>query len=196
MRPLAAYSAVHFALGATLWVLGMVRDSLALAGFGFLVVFDMMGLVNAVATQWLDEARVQRTDDAMRGASVDELKRPFGVRRIETLLDFSLVVYLLFAGIYMCKENVEHALLASSAPHEEDRAGIVLPRLVLAAALLLCVGTNVVLRNHARLASACGMSLDAGVGLDGKRSRGRHARHASVLTLPFAVSGTLSLIHI
>ena len=42
MYSLVAFSTVHFGLGATLWVMGQLRDSLALTGFGFLVVFDTL----------------------------------------------------------------------------------------------------------------------------------------------------------
>lgn len=172
---LCVYSLVHISLGAVLWVLGQIRDSLALVGIGFLLVFDTMGLGIALWRYRSIKMQLKNTTDSFR--------LPFGPHRFETLLDFSLVLYLFFSGIYMCMENAEHALLASSAPHEEDRAGLILPRTVLAVAVLLCVGTNVVLRNHDRLAAACGMSLDAGDSLDG-RPRRSHARHVSVLARP------------
>ncbi|WFD26301.1 hypothetical protein MNAN1_001280 [Malassezia nana] len=175
---LTILAVLDFGLGAVLWVLGQVRDSLALVGFGFLLVFDALGIVHAMIMQ-----RAQR-------AVANELLRPFGVRRFETLLDFTLVVYLLFAGIYMCKENAEHALLASSAPHEEDRAGLSLPILPLALVWLVCVMTNVLLKNHQRLSMACGMCLDAGDTLDGRPQRS-HARHVSVLTRPMLAAGPL-----
>ena len=173
MYTLAAFSAVHFCLGAALWVIGQLRDSLALTGFGFLLVFDTLGLVNAMCKY--------RT----KSAAAEPLRRPFGMHRFESLLDFTLVLYLFFAGMYMCKENAEHALLASSAPHEEDRAGLVLPLGVLVLALGMCIGTNVVLRNHERLGMACGMGLDGWQeSLDGRPRRPAHARHVSVLVRP------------
>lgn len=173
MYSLAAFSTVQFGLGATLWVMGQLRDSLALTGFGFLVVFDTLGLVNAICKY--------RT----KSAPTEPLRRPFGMHRFESLLDFTLVLYLFFAGMYMCKENAEHALLASSAPHEEDRAGLVLPLGVLVLALGMCFGTNVVLRNHERLGMACGMGLDGWhESLDGRPRRPSHTRHMSVLVRP------------
>lgn len=92
----------------------------------------------------------------------------------------------------MCKENVEHALLAASLPHEEDREGTQLPVVLLLLTTVLIVFTNVVLRNHARIAAACAMSIDNGVGLDGTNARqSRHARHTSVLPMPTLARGPL-----
>ena len=179
MPMLATLAVVDFGLGAVLWVIGQVRDSLALVGFGFLLVFDTLGIINAILTE-----RVQRSN------SLQVLQRPFGLRRFETLLDFTLVVYLLFAGIYMCKENAEHALLASSAPHEEDRAGVSLPTVTLGLVWLVCFMTNAVLKNHQRISMACGMSFDAGDTLDGRPQR-THARHVSVLARPIIAAGPL-----
>lgn len=102
------------------------------------------------------------------------------------------MVFLMFSGIYMCKENVEHALLAASLPHEEDREGTQLPVVLLLLTTVLIVFTNVVLRNHARIAAACAMSIDNGVGLDGTNARqSRHARHTSVLPMPTLARGPL-----
>lgn len=179
MPMLATLAVMDFGLGAVLWVLGQVRDSLALVGFGFLMVFDTLGIINAMLVQ-----RMHRTDAS------HAQQRPFGVRRFETLLDFTLVVYLLFAGIYMCKENAEHALLASSAPHEEDRAGLSLPVATLGLVWLVCFMTNAVLKNHQRISLACGMSFDGGDTLDGRPQRS-HARHVSVLTRPILAAGPL-----
>lgn len=102
------------------------------------------------------------------------------------------MVFLMFSGIYMCKENVEHALLAASLPHEEDREGTQLPVILLLLSVVLILFTNVVLRNHARIAAACAMSIDNGVGLDGTNARqSRHARHTSVLPMPTLARGPL-----
>lgn len=199
LGPLALFCSAYVVIGAALWVLGLVRDSLALVGLGFLLVFDALGLLSTAWMQVLDTARRSQVDAARQStlaasapASTTSIKRPFGLRRLETLLDFSLVVYLLFAGIYMCKENVEHALLAASVPHEEDREGIVLPTLLLILAILIALFTTVALRNHARLAAACGMSIESNVGLDGMQGRKlRHSRHTSVLPVPALASGPL-----
>lgn len=37
--------------------------------------------------------------------------------RIETLMTYAQSVYLLFASVYVCKETVEHLLLASGEGH-------------------------------------------------------------------------------
>lgn len=43
----------------------------------------------------------------------------FAIRnsRIETLMTYAQSVYLLFASVYVCKETVEHLLLASGEGH-------------------------------------------------------------------------------
>lgn len=179
---LLGYSAIHFSVGVVLWVLGQVRDSLALVGFGLLMVFDTLGLIHAaISPLWASTTSDEKS-----------LQRPYGLLRVETLYDFSAVVYLLFAGIYMCKENAEHALLASSSPHEEDRDGLHLPSLLLCLVLLLCIGTNVVLRNHARLAAACGINNEAvNTNLDGRHTKRTHTRNTSVLARPIMAAGPM-----
>ncbi|WFD32250.1 hypothetical protein MSPP1_003294 [Malassezia sp. CBS 17886] len=192
--PFLALCAAHAALGSALWVFGLVRDSLALVGLGFLVVFDVLNLLTTGYTQRLEDVRRATGSAGMHaGAAPDgasSCAHPYSHVRMEALLDFSLIVYLMFAGLYMCKENAEHALLASSAPHEEDREGIVLPALPLALVFGMVVLTNVVLRSHARLAAACGLGLEAGTGLDGARAS-RHSRHTSVLAAPVLAAGPL-----
>lgn len=85
MRPLVLFCAAYTALGAGLWVMGLVRDSLALVGLGFLVVFDGLSVLSTVWMQALEVARRKRLDaeqgDASAGAAVSapvDLKRPFG----------------------------------------------------------------------------------------------------------------------
>ena len=195
VRPLIPFCVLHFVLGSALWVFGAVRDSLALVGFGYLVVFDTFGLLSTLATLTFDAAWTQHVDAARMaqlGRERDgvgevpqpaDLRRPYGTRRIETLLFFSEMVYLLFAGMYMCKENVEHALLAANLPHTEDREGVVLPFWVLLLAVTACVFTNVGLRNHGNLAAACGI---------GARPRAaEHGRNKSVLAAPAIPAGAL-----
>lgn len=85
MRPLVLFCAAYTALGAGLWVIGLVRDSLALVGLGFLVVFDGLSLLSTVWMQALDVARRKRLEVEQSNASASEtitapmdLKRPFG----------------------------------------------------------------------------------------------------------------------
>ncbi|WFD43057.1 hypothetical protein MPSI1_001709 [Malassezia psittaci] len=199
-RSLLFFAIAYSVLGAILWVTGLVRDSLALVGLGFLVVFDAVGLLTTIWLQHIEASRRKQTDpqtlDSQTGSGSEKLladiKRPYGLRRLETLSDFSLMVFLMFSGIYMCKENVEHALLAASLPHEEDREGMTLPIWLLIVSVTMSLFTSVVLRNHARLAAACGMSIENGVGLDGTIARqARHSRHTSVLPMPTMARGPL-----
>ncbi|WFD07147.1 hypothetical protein MVES1_002505 [Malassezia vespertilionis] len=199
---MSTYCTLHLVLGATIWLLGLVNDSLGLVGLGFMFVFDALGLLSTTWMRVLD-AKAQRetiqhqmtvlAEDTAASPTTAEIAQPFGLRRLETLLDFSLVVYLLFAAIYMCKENLEHALLAAGQPHEEDRQGIHLPVFILLAAMVMTIFTNGLLRCHARLATACGMGLDPRLGLDGlstRKSR-NHARNTSVLSAPLVAAGPL-----
>ncbi|WFC98964.1 hypothetical protein MYAM1_001698 [Malassezia yamatoensis] len=199
-RRMPSELANRIVLGTVLWVTGLVRDSLALVGLGFLVVFDAVGLLTTIWLQHIEASRRKQMDsqmlDSQTGSGsenlVAEIKRPYGLRRLETLSDFSLMVFLMFSGIYMCKENVEHALLAASLPHEEDREGMTLPIWLLVVSVAMSLFTSVVLRNHARLAAACGMSIENGVGLDGTSARQtRHSRHTSVLPMPTMARGPL-----
>lgn len=194
---------IPFALGATVWVLGQIIDSLALVGLGYLVVFDTFGLLSTLTSHTLDALWTWRMDNARisqmaadtRGDAEPsarpstDLRRPFGVRRIETLLFFSECVYLIFAGVYMCKENVEHALLAANVPHKEDRDGVHLPIIVLALVCVLLSVTNVYLRNHGNLAAACGLRNDARS--QETTMRREHARRKSMLSGPTLHAGPL-----
>lgn len=93
MRPLVLFCMAYIALGAALWVIGLVRDSLALVGLGFLVVFDGLGLLCTAWMQVLEAARRKRVDaermealsNPKQEAAPMDVKRPFGyVSRIDT----------------------------------------------------------------------------------------------------------------
>lgn len=174
--PLVIFGSLHMTLGFSLWVYGQVRDSLALVGLGFLVVFDALGVLSLVSSYaleaaWLSSVDSARVSDHPPGA----LRRPYGVRRMETFMYFCELVYLLFAGMYMCKENLEHALMAANLPHAEDREGIVLPRVLLVVTTLACITTSYFLRNHGALAAASGVK---------EQRKNAHSRSKSVLGAP------------
>lgn len=86
IRPLVLFCGAYLALGAGLWVIGLVRDSLALVGLGFLIVFDGLGMLCTVWMQITEVARRNRADserrEALTGAALSpvshDLKRPFG----------------------------------------------------------------------------------------------------------------------
>lgn len=182
-RPLLVFGLVHVVLGASLWMSGQAGDSLAMTGLGYLVVFDASGVLNAVATEWLAER--------WRNGSGHRLRRPYGPHRIETVLQFSQAIFLLFAAIYVCKESIEHALLeGADEHHDEDDSGLNLPHLLLFVATGACYFSNLVLHNHARLVAACGISTAANEATQQTSAR-RHGRKTSVLADPSTLAGPL-----
>ncbi|KAK7049399.1 hypothetical protein VNI00_006000 [Paramarasmius palmivorus] len=106
-----AFALVQFVLGASLWVSGQQNGSLAATGLGYWVVYDAFGVsVEHVLPGYLS-----------RQEQVSPRKRYYGNARIETVLQFSQSVYLMFAAVYICKETVEHVLLSAgpaSGEHE------------------------------------------------------------------------------
>ena len=49
------------------------------------------------------------------------LTHGFSNTRIETLMAYAQSVFLLFASVYVCKETVEHVLLASGEGHHHHQ---------------------------------------------------------------------------
>ncbi|CAL1709761.1 unnamed protein product [Somion occarium] len=98
---------LQFALGAALWISGQQTGSLACTGLGYWVVFDSFGIaLGSVVPSWLAKP-------SMKNPS----RRPFGNARLETLLIYAQSIYLVFAAVYVCKETLEHFLLASGEGH-------------------------------------------------------------------------------
>ncbi|CAD6954268.1 unnamed protein product [Tilletia controversa] len=136
LRPQLIFALAHLTLGASLWVSGQARDSLAVTGLGYLVVFDALGVINPVCAAWmtgLEGARRRRKAEekalgspfrASGPVKEGDVRRPYGAHRTSTLLHFTQAIYLLFSAIYVCKESVEHALLhpsgAVSIPAQND----------------------------------------------------------------------------
>ncbi|KAG2337274.1 hypothetical protein BDR05DRAFT_848702, partial [Suillus weaverae] len=89
---------LQFCLGGLVWVRGQAIGSLACTGLGYWVVFDAFGI-------------------AVGGPLLGRSKASFGSARTQTTLLFAQCVYLMFAGVYVAKEAVEHILL--SAGHGE-----------------------------------------------------------------------------
>ncbi|KAF8452847.1 hypothetical protein L210DRAFT_3639296 [Boletus edulis BED1] len=88
----------QFALGALLWTRGQSIGSLACTGLGYWVVFDALGVAGPVIV-------ARRMGGKMNGM--------YGLARRATTLLFAQCVYLMFAGIYVAKEAVEHLLLSA-----------------------------------------------------------------------------------
>ncbi|KAL9935679.1 hypothetical protein V8E36_005256 [Tilletia maclaganii] len=125
LRPQLLFALAHLSLGAALWVSGQARDSLAVTGLGYLVVFDALGVLNPVGAAWMnglegarrrqkaEEKAVSRPYSGSSSVKEGDVRRPFGAHRTSTLLHFTQAIYLLFSALYVCKESVEHALLHS-----------------------------------------------------------------------------------
>jgi Cation efflux family len=190
-RPILIFGTFHFVLGAILWMKGQSGDSLAMTGLGYLVVFDAFGVLNSVASEWLIEQwRREKASVHAHGHS-KKFAKPYGPHRIETLLQFSQTIYLLFAAIYVCKESVEHALLEGHEEehHEQDEIGLHLPQVTLLITTAACIFSNMVLQNHVKLVAACGFSTAASEATSANRRRGGHGRQASVLADPSVMAG-------
>ncbi|KAG0147474.1 hypothetical protein CROQUDRAFT_656033 [Cronartium quercuum f. sp. fusiforme G11] len=87
--------------GIILWLSG----SIAHIGLGYLIVSDAMWLT------WLNLYEPKHTS----------LRRPFGSGRDKVLARFTRSIYLLFAGMYICKETLELNILSHS--HHQASVG-------------------------------------------------------------------------
>ncbi|KAH0831311.1 hypothetical protein J3R83DRAFT_13955 [Lanmaoa asiatica] len=155
-------ASAQFALGALLWTRGQSIGSLACTGLGYWVVFDALGVAGPVII-----AR------QMRG----KMNGMYGPARRGTTLLFAQCVYLMFAGVYVAKEAVEHLLLsaggnthghghgggavrgASDGHHHHwgdenpETLGLRFPVLLICLVLLSLVGTSAVFGQHEVLVS-------------------------------------------
>ncbi|KAL8287327.1 hypothetical protein RQP46_003779 [Phenoliferia psychrophenolica] len=171
---------IQIALGATLWISGQSRESLAVTGLGYLVVFDGLAGVSRVLVEgakgvenmWLMWAGGRVVDKGVR--------LPFGNQRLVTLSHFSQAIYLLFSAVYVCKESVEHVLLLHGGTEAEGAhgaghgmghgdsggggsssgldSGISLPVFFLALSALCSLISAIALSNHQGLSDAVGPS--------------------------------------
>lgn len=89
---------LQLCLGGLVWVRGQAIGSLACTGLGYWVVFDAFGI-------------------AVGGPLLGRSKGGFGTARTQTTLLFAQCVYLMFAGVYVAKEAVEHILLSAGHGH-------------------------------------------------------------------------------
>ena len=106
----------QFALGALLWARGQSIGSLACTGLGYWVVFDALGVAGPV----IIARQVGGKVNGMYGWArliyrlSDATERiEFSPARRATTLLFAQCVYLMFAGVYVAKEAVEHLLLSA-----------------------------------------------------------------------------------
>ncbi|KAF9431003.1 Endoplasmic reticulum zinc transporter [Podila epigama] len=80
----------------------------ALTGLGYVLLFDAFGVLNIFISN------VISTDTNMKQSTV---KHPFGIERFEVLFGLFNAIYLLFIGMNMLKESLEHLML------EDDHHG-------------------------------------------------------------------------
>ncbi|TIB35419.1 hypothetical protein E3P84_01360 [Wallemia ichthyophaga] len=147
-----AFTGVELLLGAWLWLAGQRIESLSTTGMGYLITFDSISLISINLFDWY------RTVSPT-------YKKPFGIRRLETLSLFTQVIYLVFAVTYLAKESVEHALISSTEDdyreyNEYDhKYGIPFPtHLILLSAILPYIA-NKYYHNHHSLALITGTLL-------------------------------------
>ncbi|KAL4067465.1 hypothetical protein V8B97DRAFT_2061682 [Scleroderma yunnanense] len=155
----AATALLQLILGAFLWACGQSIGSLACTGLGYWVVFDAVGVAGPVLVSY------QHGNGSGTPA-----------RRGTTLL-FAQCVYLMFSGIYVAKEAVEHILLAAGngahghghggnanadggdghhhhwGDEKPELLGLRFPVFLIFLVLLSLVGTSIVFEQHNVLAN-------------------------------------------
>ncbi|KAI8877769.1 hypothetical protein K501DRAFT_259808 [Backusella circina FSU 941] len=135
---------IHFSISIWLYCMGMARESLSLIGYGYLMIFDSLGILNTFVSSIL------RTNPAF---GVSNTKRPYGAHRYEIVFALGTTIYLLFATMHNTKESLEHFLLQNhhnEEAHEENHHAtfsigmFLLMGAGISATCLSCVG----FRNH------------------------------------------------
>ncbi|PCH37427.1 hypothetical protein WOLCODRAFT_140858 [Wolfiporia cocos MD-104 SS10] len=175
MRPLPRISAeaigvagTQFLLGVWLWITAQQVGSLSCTGLGYWVVFDAFGVAVAhVLPGYLAKPRMKA-----------EFRRSFGNARLETVVSFAQSVYLIFASVYVCKETVEHLLLASGEGHHHHNGdevseffGIDFPAMLLFATFISLLVTALGYNNHSKLVSTAGNHIPPLISLLPSRHR-------------------------
>ncbi|KAG0172373.1 hypothetical protein DFQ28_004750 [Apophysomyces sp. BC1034] len=132
-------------IGVLTWWTGTARDSLAVVGFSYLVIFDALGIFSEFVS---DVIRLTPSFTA------SNTKRPFGAQRYEIVLALGTTIYLLFATMYTTKESMEHLLLEesheNSAHHDKRHSGFGL-FLVMLVGIAASFASSFGLKNHGNL---------------------------------------------
>ncbi|KAI7880314.1 hypothetical protein K492DRAFT_162754 [Lichtheimia hyalospora FSU 10163] len=135
---------IHSGIGVLVWWAGASRDSLAIMGLSYLVIFDALGVLNTFVSD------VARTHPAFLASST---KRPFSARRYEIVFAMATTIYLLFVTMYTTKESLEHLLTEDAGHHDQEHSkslgfiGFIILCISMAATIISCVN----LRNHDNL---------------------------------------------
>ncbi|KAK1922885.1 hypothetical protein DB88DRAFT_541095 [Papiliotrema laurentii] len=176
---LGSFAALEFLIGAGLWVEGQMSGWRCLAGLGYLVVFDAMG----VGVQLIGKREVW-----------SNIRRPYGSARFLSLLYFAQSIFLVFAAVYIAKEALEEVLLGSGghdhagghshAEGSDDGDERPFPRFLLASATLASIVSGAMLDNHGKLVEAVGPLFLPTRYISLKMVQ----RYASLLSNPFSIS--------
>ncbi|KAG0010855.1 Endoplasmic reticulum zinc transporter [Entomortierella chlamydospora] len=102
----------------TLLVSGMRAGSLSIIGLSYMMLFDAFGVLNIFVSS------VIHTDLKMKRSTV---KNPFGVQRFEILFGLFNAIFLLFIGMNMLKESLEHLMLEDDHHSGEHGAVVRVP---------------------------------------------------------------------
>ncbi|KAF8935100.1 Endoplasmic reticulum zinc transporter [Haplosporangium gracile] len=106
---------VHSTIAVFTWLSGMRVGSLSIIGLSYMLLFDAFGVLNIFVSN------VIHTDVKMKKSTV---KHPFGVQRFEILFGLFNAIFLLFIGMNMLKESLEHLMLEDDH-HGGDHGAVV-----------------------------------------------------------------------
>ncbi|KAG0057626.1 Endoplasmic reticulum zinc transporter [Gryganskiella cystojenkinii] len=105
----------HSSIAVLTWLSGMRAGSLSIIGLSYMLLFDAFGVLNIFISS------VIHTDIKMKKSTV---KHPFGVQRFEILFGLFNAIFLLFIGMNMLKESLEHLMLEDDH-HGGDHGAVV-----------------------------------------------------------------------
>ncbi|KAI7821557.1 cation efflux family-domain-containing protein [Gamsiella multidivaricata] len=107
---------IHSTIAVMTWLSGMRAGSLSIIGLAYMMLFDAFGVFNIFLSS------VVHTDTKLKRATV---KHPFGVQRFEILFGLFNGIFLLFIGMNMLKESLEHLMLEDDHHGGNDHGPVV-----------------------------------------------------------------------
>ncbi|KAF9976557.1 Endoplasmic reticulum zinc transporter [Actinomortierella ambigua] len=113
---LFTWMVIHAVVATFTWLSGLSHGSLAISGLGYMLMFDTFGILNIFVSS------VVHTDGRFTKSTV---RYPFGVQRIEVLAGLSNAIFLLFIGMNMLKESLEHLMLEGDHHGSGDHHGAI-----------------------------------------------------------------------
>ncbi|KAI9139671.1 cation efflux family-domain-containing protein [Paraphysoderma sedebokerense] len=105
-KSLVLWTLTHACITIAIFTYGLMWDSLALAAYSYLLLFDFFGLVNQLVSLILKWKIITPSKLYC-----------YGVQRFEVLFAFTNALSLWFSGMYAIKESFEH--LSQPETHEE-----------------------------------------------------------------------------